>query len=354
MRLKPNSLAAWALAAATGCGWLLPGHALSQTPYYQGKTITVVRGGSPGGTGDMQAKALIPYLKKYIPGEPHITIENMPGAAGMKAANYIYASAKPDGLRVAAVGAGLVAGPILGLAGAKYDLDKLIYIGSTESGDPYIFLTRKESGLDSIEKLRAASGVRIGAQAVGHPIYVSGRIFAYLLGMKEPRLVVGYGGPELDLALAQGEVDARSNSADTVVRRNREALEKGLFHIHAIITIPRGKFHPRFANVPELDSFAKNENERRLVNLYRTFLYPRWPYLLPPGTPGEIVKILRTAMARAFQDPEFHREFKKLMAGDPTPLTGEEVEAAIRELPRDPDIVALYKKIADQGPLPPR
>ena len=354
MRLKPNLLAAWALAAATGWSWLLQGYALSQTPYYQGKTITVIRGGAPGGTGDMQAKALIPYLKKYIPGEPHIIIENMPGAAGRKAANYIYASAKPDGLRIAAVGAGLVAGPILGLAGAKYDLAKLIYLGSTESGDPYIFLSRKESGLDSIEKLRAASGLRIGAQAVGHPIYVSGRIFAYLLGIKEPRLVVGYGGPELDLALAQGEVDARANSADTVVRRNREALEKGLFHIHATITIPKGKFHPRFANVPELDSFAKNENERRLVNLYRTFLYPRWPYLLPPGTPGEIVKTLRAAMARAFQDAEFHREFKKLMAGDPTPLTGEEVEAAIRELPREPEVVGLYKKIADQGPLPPR
>lgn len=354
MRSNPNSLAAWALAAATGWGWLLPGYALSQTPYYQGKTITVVRGGSPGGTGDMQAKALIPYLKKYIPGEPHIAIENMPGAAGRKAANYIYASAKPDGLKIAAVGAGLVAGPILGLAGAKYDLAKLIYLGSTESGDPYIFLSRKEAGFDSIEKLRAASGLRIGAQAVGHPIYVSGRIFAYLLGIKEPRLVVGYGGPELDLALAQGEVDARANSADTVVRRNREALEKGLFHIHATITIPRGKFHPRFANAPELDSFAKSESERRLVNLYRTFLYPRWPYLLPPGTPGEIVKTLRAAMARAFQDPGFRREFKKLMAGDPTPLTGEEVEAAIRELPRDPDIIALYKKIADQGPLPPR
>ena len=354
MRLKPNLLAAWALAAATGWSWLLSGHALSQTPYYQGKTITVIRGGAPGGTGDMQAKALIPYLKKYIPGEPHIIIENMPGAAGRKAANYIYALAKPDGLRIAAVGAGLVAGPILGLAGAKYDLAKLIYLGSTESGDPYIFLSRKEAGFDSIEKLRAASGLRIGAQAVGHPIYVSGRIFAYLLGIKEPRLVVGYGGPELDIALAQGEVDARANSADTVVRRNREALEKGLFHIHATITIPKGKFHPRFANVPELDSFAKNENERRLVNLYRTFLYPRWPYLLPPGTPGEIVKTLRAAMARAFQDAEFHREFKKLMAGDPTPLTGEEVEAAIRELPREPEVVGLYKKIADQGPLPPR
>jgi tripartite-type tricarboxylate transporter receptor subunit TctC len=330
------------------------GETFSQTPYFQGKTITIYRGGSPGGTGDMQARALIPALKKHIPGAPTIIIENIPGAAGRKAVNYIYGTAKPDGLSIAAVGAGLVAGPILQLAGTNYDLDKLIYLGSTESGDPYIFLSRIEAGFDSLEKLRATPKVRIGAQAVGHAIYISGRIFAYLLGMKEPQLVVGYGGPELDIALERGEVDVRANSADTVVRRNAEALEKGRFNIHATITIPKGKFHPRFANVPDLETFAKSERERQLIGLYRTFLYPRWPYVLPPGTPPEIVKTLREAMAKSFQDPEFHKEFKKLMSGDPTPLTGEEVERAIRELPRDPEIVSLYKKFADQGPIPPR
>jgi tripartite-type tricarboxylate transporter receptor subunit TctC len=302
----------------------------------------------------MQARALIPYLKKHIPGQPTIVIENMPGAAGMKAVNHAYSSAKPDGLSIAAVGAGLAAGAVLGLPGARYDIDKLIYLGSTESGDPYVFLSRKEAGLDSLEKLRAASGLRVGAQAVGHAVYISGRLFAYLLGLKDPKMVLGYGGPELDIALARGEVDVRANSADTVVRRNQEALEQGQFHIQATITIPKGKFHPRFAKVPDLDSFARSEKERQLVNLFRTFLYPRWPYVLPPGTPADIVKILRTAIAKAFDDPEFHKEFKKLMAGEPTPLTGEEVESAMRALPRDPEIVGLYKKIAEHGPLPLR
>ncbi|MBI4525878.1 MAG: hypothetical protein HY695_18940 [Deltaproteobacteria bacterium] len=354
MGFKIKSLSAFILATGVGSVGLFPSYSLPQTPYYLGKNITIVRGGDPGGSGDMQARALIPYLKKYIPGEPTIIIENMPGAAGMKAVNHIYSSAKPDGLRIAAVGAPVVAGPILGLVGAKYDLDKLIYLGSTESGDPYIFYTRKELGLDSLEKLRAASGLRIGAQTVGHSNYVSGRMFSYLMGLKEPKFVVGYGGLELDVALARGEVDARGNTADTVWRRNREALEKGSFHIHATITIPKGKFHQRFANVPELDTFARKGIDRQAVNLFRAFLYLRWPYILPPGTPGEIVKILRTAMAKAFHDPEFHKEFRKLMASEPTPLTGEEMETAIRELPRDPETLGLYKKVADHGPLPPR
>jgi len=355
MRFKIKSLSTWILAAGIGSVWLFPSYSFPQTPYYLGKTITIIRGGRPGGSGDMQARALIPYLKKYIPGEPTIIIENMSGAAGRKAVNYIYSSsAKPDGLRIGAVGAGLVVGPILGLTGTQYDLDKLIYLGSTDSGDPYVFYSRKEAGLDSLEKLRAASGIRFGAQTVGHPNYVSGRLFAYLMGLKDPKFVVGYSGPEIDVALARGEVDARANTSYTVERRNRDELEKGQFHIHATITIPKGKFHPRFANIPDLDTFAGNERERQLVNLFRTFLYPRWPYVLSPGTPPEIVKVLRTAMAKAFKDPGYPKEFKKLMGADASPLTGEGVETAIRELPRDPEVVGLYKKMAEHGPLPPR
>lgn len=333
---------------------LVANQAAAQAPYFQNKTIKIIRGGTPGGTGDLQARALIPYLKKYIPGDPTIIVENMPGAAGRKAANYIFSSAKPDGLSIGAVGAGLVVGPILGLPGSQYDLEKLIYLGSTESGDPYVFVSRKDAGFDTIDKLRAASGLRIGAQAVGHPIFVAGRLFAYLLGLKEPKMVVGYGGPEIDIALTTGEVDLRANGADTILQRNRELLEKGFFQFHASITIPKGRFAQGLPKVPELENFAKTDSERQLVNLFRTFLYPRWPYILSPGTPPEIVKTLRSAMAKAFKDAEFHKEFKKLMATNATPLTGEEMEVAIRELPRDPELVSLYKKMAEHGPLPPR
>jgi hypothetical protein len=179
-------------------------------------------------------------------------------------------------------------------------------------------------------------------------------MFGYLLGLKEPKMVVGYGGPELDIALAKGEVDLRANGADTILQRNRDALDKASLHFHATLTIPKGRFPQGLPRAPELDTFAKNDKERQLINLFRTFLYPRWPYILAPGTPPEIVKILRAAMANAFKDPEFHKEFKKLMTTDPTPLTGEEVESAIRELPRDQEITGLYKKLADHGPLPPR
>jgi tripartite-type tricarboxylate transporter receptor subunit TctC len=327
---------------------------LAQAPYFQNKTIKIFRGGAPGGTGDLQARALLPFLKKHIPGDPTIIIENIPGAAGRKAANHIFSVAKPDGLSIGAVGAGLVAGPILGLPGSQYDLNKLIYLGSTESGDPYVFVSRKESGLDSLEKLRAVPNIRIGAQAVGHPVYLSGRMFAFILGLKDPRMVLGYGGPELDIALERGEVDVRANGADTIFQRHRGSLDSLSLNFHATISIPKGNFPKGLPKMPELGTFAQNDRERQLIELFRAFLYPRWPYILPPGTPKDIVAILRDAFAKAFKDPGFHAEFRKLMTTDPTPLTGEQVEVAIRELPRDPETVSLYKQMAEQGPLPAR
>ena len=256
--------------------------AWAQAPYYQGKTITILRGGSPGGYGDLQARALIPFLKKYIPGDPAVIIEHKQGAAGRTAVNYIYSTAKPDGLTIGAVGNVLVSGPILGLAGSNYDLDKLIYLGSTESGSPTAFVTRKDAGFDSIEKLRAATGIRIGAHSVGHITYINGRLAAYLIGLKEPKFVAGYSSPERDVALLQGEVDGGSMSSATI-QQNPSVMEKVYFH--TVITVPKGRYvAPYSRSTPEIDSFAQSAKEHRLLGLYRAFDYPRWPYFLAPAT----------------------------------------------------------------------
>ena len=66
------------------------------------------------------------------------------------------------------------------------------------------------------------------------------------------------------------------------------------------------------------------------------------------------MRIIREAMRKAFADPEFPVEYTKLMGDPPAPLSGEEVEQAIRELPRDREVVELYKQMADGGPLPAR
>jgi tripartite-type tricarboxylate transporter receptor subunit TctC len=328
--------------------------AFAQADFYKGKTIKMIRGGGPGGSGEFQTRALVKFLEKHIPGKPHITVEFIEGAAGRKAANVIYSSTKPDGLTIGSIGAGLVVGPILGLPGSNYDLDKFIYLGSTDAGDPYIFYTKGELGLDNITKLRAANGLRFGAHAVGHPVYVTARFVAYLMGLKDPKFVTGFTGPEIYIALSRGEVDAHATGAARFVIEQPEWIQKKLVHFHTTFTVPKGRHHPTFAHVPELGTFAKTDVERKLLDMFRAFQYPRWPYIFPPGTPNERVQIIREAMRKAFADPEFPIEFKKLMGDDPAPLGGEELERSIRELPREKEVVQLYQKLAGADPLPSR
>jgi tripartite-type tricarboxylate transporter receptor subunit TctC len=145
--------------------------ALSQTPFYQDKTITVVLGGPPGGTADLRTKAVTSLLRKHLPGNPTIVTEYMEAGGGRQAANHIYTRAKADGLTIGSMGPALIANAVLGAIGVQYDLAKLIYLGSPNSATQYLFLTHKEAGLANLEKLRSTPGVRIGAQSVGHPIY---------------------------------------------------------------------------------------------------------------------------------------------------------------------------------------
>ena len=79
-----------------------------------------------------------------------------------------------------------------------------------------------------------------------------------------------------------------------------------------------------------------------MIRIFRQF---GTPSILPPGTPREQVRILREGMAKTFKDPEFHRDYKKFVGEEPTPLLGEEMDRALKELPRDQEIVELFKSL---------
>jgi len=326
----------------------------AQVPFFQDKTITVVLGGPPAGSADLRTRAVVNILRKHIPGIPTILIQHMGGGGGRQAANHVYKVAKPDGLTIGSMGAALVANAVLGAAGVQYDIDKFFYLGTPDSLQHYLFITHGDAGLTSLEKLRAASNVRIAAQSVGHPIYITGRAFAYLLDLKQPKFVVGYTGPEIDVALAQREADARVSTGDSMIRRNRDWLDKGLINAHASIEIPKGQRHPRFAQVPEVETFAKSDREKRLVEMFRAFRIAGQNFFLPPGVPKERAQLLADAMRKTLSDPEFSKEYQKLSGEAPSPLTPEALEKVIKELPRDTDVVELFNKLAGADPLPGR
>jgi tripartite-type tricarboxylate transporter receptor subunit TctC len=331
-----------------------PDHGFTQAPYYQGKTITVIAGTAPGGIGDNRVKAMAPFLRKYIPGNPAIVVEYMDGGGGRQVGNHMFRNARPDGLTIGAFSSSVIGLNLLGESGVMYDIDKFFYLGSPQSVSHLVFYTRKEAGLSNLEKLRAASGVRVGARPVGHSAYIAARIFAYFLGLKESKFIPGYAAPELDLALLRGEVDARANTATSVWKRNPDWVEKGLMNFHAILEVPKGLTYPRFSHLPEIESFAKSEKERKLLTLSRTFRLTGSPYVLPPGTPKERVEILEEAMRKTLKDSDFQREYQKVVGEEATPLMPEELTKVIQDTPRDPELIALFKIFSGPAPLPAR
>ena len=208
-------------AVATALATVLPCPAFSQALFYQGKSVTVVISTSPGGTGDLRVKALLPFLRKHIPGNPSLIMEHMEGGGGRKAANHMFRTARADGLTIGAMGSGVVALQLMRESGVMYDIDKFIYLGAPESVAHQIIYTRKELGLNSLEKLRAHPGLRIGAQSVGHVSYIAGRFFGYLLDLKDPKFIAGYTAPEVDAALLRGELETAILARQKVEARLR-------------------------------------------------------------------------------------------------------------------------------------
>ena len=244
----------------------LSSYGYSQSSFFKGKVITMVRGGGSAGTGDMRSRAVLPYLSKYIPGNPTLMLKYMPGGGGRLAGNYIYTRARPDGLTIGTAGSSLVPNSFLGARGVRYDHKKFTYLGSGNSKTNYVLVVNAKTGLDTIEKLRAAKGLRIGALGVGHTLYYNVRIFIWLLGLKEPRYVTGYtGGSEMDLALDRGEIDVRTNIPDTIMRRSRHWVDMKQAYFHALLEIPKGHRlkQPAFKNIPTLESFAKTDTEKK-------------------------------------------------------------------------------------------
>jgi len=245
---------------------------------------------------------------------------------------------------------------VLGEKGIQYDIDKFHYLGSAYSTYHAVFISRKEAGLDSLEKLRASSEIRVGGQSVGFSTYNEARLFSYIIGIPQPRFVTGFDGPELDPALLRGEIDARSSGPDTLLSRNKEWLDKGLIHIHAIMETPKGEKHPHplFKKLPTLHDLAKSDRDRKVIALQSSFRMAGSPFVLPPATPKDRVKILQEGFRKTFQDPEFFKEYDKMTGDLPTPLLPENHEKAIAEIPREPEVIETFKKLVGAGPLPAR
>jgi tripartite-type tricarboxylate transporter receptor subunit TctC len=266
-------------------------------------------------------------MGKYIPGNPTIIVDNMPGAGHMVAANHIYRVAKPDGLTIAHFTGYLVWNQIFKKPGVEFDIRKFEWLGAPVKEDSVIAL-HKSSGITSMEKwMNAKTPVKFGGFIPG-----SGSFDIVPLVLKETlglpvKVVFGYkGAAEIRLAAESGEVAGAAFLWDSVKATWTKAIDSGDVAI-VLQNVP--KPFPDLPNVPLAINFAKTDEARLLIDVavHKPTVFSR-PLLMPPGTPKDRVQILRDAFQETLRDKELLAEAAKSRLGI-DPVTDKEVQESI-------------------------
>lgn len=293
--------------------------------FYHGKMIRIVVGFSAGGAFDAYSRSLSRHMPKYLPGNPSITVENMPGAGSLIAANHLYKAANPDGLTIGNFIGSVLMGQVLGQKGIEFDARKFQYVGAPARYYP-VCLFSKASGITSLDNwLTAKSPVKMGGIGQGTSGDNTIRVLRAALGLPI-QLVSGYKGmAEIRLATEAGEISGTCVGPRTVWQ---QALGKGEV-IPVLQVTPRPA--PDFPKVPLAIDLAKTEEARKLIEVgVHSDSAIALTYAVPPGTSREIVATLRRAFIATMKDTEFSAELKKARL-DVDPVAGEEMEKIIND-----------------------
>ena len=172
--------------------------------FYKGKEINLIVGSSAGGGYDTYARLIARHIGRYIPGNPTIVPQNMPGAGSNKAGGYVYSLAPKDGTVIGAVFPGTILQPLIGNVPTPHDPSKFIYVGSANS-DAYMCVARKDAQVQTFKDLLThvliIAGATEGATTHDLPVVENNLLGAHF------RIVSGYPGMrENTMAIERNEV----------------------------------------------------------------------------------------------------------------------------------------------------
>jgi tripartite-type tricarboxylate transporter receptor subunit TctC len=345
-RLIRLTLAAIALFVGAASSAAVAQKAVEQ--FYTDKRINLVVGYGSGGGYDTAARLVARHIGRFIPGNPTVVVQNMPGAGSIRAANYLYVSAARDGTVLAAIGSDVA---MIGLVGANtrtaFDPRKFTWLGSssTFADDAYVLLVRADAGAATLARARQSDakalvlgGTNDGARDSDVP-----KILRDTLGL-HIRQVLGYpDSPSLFLAIERGEVEGRMFDL-SAVRAARPLWLGPKSGFNALLQFARAVRHPDLPEVPTARELAPNAEARALIAFAEApLLRMARPFAAPPGVPDDRAKALQAAFLAVHRDPEFLREAEKFGL-DISPVGSAEVAEAIEEMANAPQSVRAYMR----------
>ncbi len=321
--------------------------------FYRGRQITLIVGYGPGGGYDLYARVVARHLGRFVPGEPAVVVQNMPGAGSLVAVNHLYNSAVKDGSVIGTFAREMPMMAILGgNANAKFDPRRFTWLGSVSSSedDPILMLARRDAPVQRIEDAIGdnARELVLGATGQGAAGNDWAVLVRELLGVKL-RIVAGYPDSNgMFLAIERGEVHGRSLDY-SALRSARPQWLGPDSPVRILLQVGRPGRHKDFADVPTARDLARTDIARRVIEVADLSNTLARPFAAPPGVPMARAKALQAAFMAASRDPQFAAEAEKVRI-EVSPISGDEVLARIDRLAATPaELLEQLRRIRGGG-----
>ena len=295
--------------------------------YFGGETIRLVVSWAAGGSGDAYARILARYLPKYIPGNPSVVVENMPGGGHNIATNYMYNQAEPTGLVIGTYGGARAVSSARGEEGVEFDASKFKYLGSL-AGYGAICMAWHETPFESHGDLVGSSEEWIvgdvSPDAVGPTIV---NLIGPSLGWNARAIAAYESDSDVNLAMQRGEVTGSC----------------GPYGGFATDSSWQEKFNPLFTvglkrdpNLPDVPTVFEigelPDDVQKTLEAYALRFESSIPLFVPPDTPDHVVATLREAVDAVLQDPEYREQSEKAGRSLDGAMSGEEVQASVQRI----------------------
>jgi tripartite-type tricarboxylate transporter receptor subunit TctC len=308
------------------------------------KQVVIYVAGTAGGGVDLYGRLVGHHLGRHLPGNPTVTVEDMPGAGGIKAANYLATVAAKDGSVMTTFPGGPIYDPLISARDTGYDMSKFTWVGAV-SKDVSLCIAWAQTPFKTLDDVKrqqmVVAGTGAGSETDTWPVLLN-----ELLGTKF-KLVTGYlGSQETFLAMESGEAHGRCGlSYSSLKTAKPDWLPQKKITILAQIGI---EANPEIAAPLLTDLLSKQEDKDLIAFLTAVSAMSR-PFVAPPGLPADRAELLRRAFDATMKDPEFLAEAKKIKA-DVEPSTGEQVDALVKRLYATPKpVVERAKKFMAPG-----
>jgi tripartite-type tricarboxylate transporter receptor subunit TctC len=313
--------------------------AASAEDFYQGKQIRLILGFPAGNDYDLGARLLVKYLVKYIPGQPTIIVQNLPQAASVAAANYLYAQAPRDGTVFGSFSRNIVNDALTAQPNVDLDPRRFIWLGAT-SRPARVCVRWFTAPVKTPADLFTQEFI-VGAAGATSSLAILPTVLNKVLGTKF-RIIEGYQGMgDALLAIQRGETQGACASYAQF------RIADQLIHDGKLTFLLRAEEAPiaQIPDVPSIFDYAKTDEQRQLMQFVFSSTEFGRPYVLPPEVPQDRVGIMRKAIAQAAHDPDLIAEAASIQM-DMTYTAPDHLEQVIAKLYQTPPaLIATVKAL---------